>query len=74
MDDPRAAIMYFVLAALMIADPSLKADAEAALPALTELAELSPDEAKHIEPPEAASPVERALEQRMLADLAALSP
>jgi glucose/mannose-6-phosphate isomerase len=74
MDDPRAAIMYFALAALMIADPSLKADAEAAVPALTRLAELSPDEAKQIEPPEAASPVERALEQRMLADLAALSP
>jgi glucose/mannose-6-phosphate isomerase len=76
IEDPRGAIIYFVLAAAVIAEPSLKADIEAAVPTLTRLAELSPEEARALDPAELLEgkpAAERALARLMLRDLAALS-
>lgn len=63
---PSAAIVYFVLAALESAAlagiaPSLRAEAEAAVPFLVSIAETRPDEI-----PDTATPTERALGQVLL--------
>jgi glucose/mannose-6-phosphate isomerase len=74
IDDPRAAIIYFLVAALVIADPSAPAEIEVAVPALTALAELPPDELKAIDPEQLAegkTSAERTLLLLMLRDLAA---
>ncbi|MEA2410003.1 MAG: glucose/mannose-6-phosphate isomerase [Thermoleophilaceae bacterium] len=79
MDDPRAAIVYFVLAALEAAaqagaGPSVRAELEAAVPALTDLAAIEPDEAGGFDLDELAgdrTPAERVLGELIVGDLAA---
>jgi glucose/mannose-6-phosphate isomerase len=81
MDDPRAAIVYFVLAALESAAqagaaPSVRAEVEAAVPALIDLAAMEPDEAKAIDLDELSedrTPAERTLIELLVRDLAVLA-
>lgn len=76
IDDPRAAIVYFVLAALVIADPSRREEVEAVVPTLAGIAEMSPDEVRAIDPDElleGKSPAVRTLAGLMLKDLAGVS-
>jgi glucose/mannose-6-phosphate isomerase len=63
--DPSAAIVYFVLAAVVCAAPSLTSEIEAAVPFLTELAENRPAEL-----PEAETATERTLGRILLDSLA----
>jgi glucose/mannose-6-phosphate isomerase len=65
-EDPRAAIMYFVLAAAVIADPSLKGELEAAGPFLSSVAET-----RELRDP--ATTTERVLGERLMRDLIAAS-
>jgi hypothetical protein len=79
IDDPRAAIVYFVLAALECAaqagaGPSVRAELEAAVPALLDLAAMQPDEANGFDLDELAegtTPAERVLGELVVGDLAA---
>lgn len=60
--DPRAAIIYFIVAAVVCAAPSLRAELEAAVPALERLAETQEAELR--------TPSERILGELLLRDLA----
>ncbi len=64
IEDPRGAIVYFVLAAAIIADPSLQGDMEAAVPTLARLAE-APAEAQA----QSGSRAERVLADLLLRDM-----
>jgi glucose/mannose-6-phosphate isomerase len=75
IDDPRAAIIYFVLTALIIAEPSMESEIEAAVPTLTRLAEMSPEELRAIDPDklaEARPAAERTLARLLAEDLVSL--
>jgi glucose/mannose-6-phosphate isomerase len=80
IDDPRAAIVYFVLAGLECAaqagaGPSVRAELEAAVPALLDLAAIEPDEAKEVdldELAEGSTPAERVLSELVVRDLTAI--
>jgi glucose/mannose-6-phosphate isomerase len=61
--DPRAAIIYFTVAAVILANPSLRSELEAAVPALRRLAEAQEADLE--------TPSERVLGERLLRDLAA---
>jgi glucose/mannose-6-phosphate isomerase len=65
-EDPRAAIVYFTVAAVVCAAPELKAELEAAVPPLIRLAEG--------EQVELETPSERVLGERLLGDLAVAEP
>jgi hypothetical protein len=65
-EDPRAAIVYFAVAAVMIAAPQLKTELEAAAPTLARLAE--GDE------PSLETPSERVLGERLREDLRSAEP
>jgi hypothetical protein len=81
MDVARAAIVYFVLAALESAAqagaaPSVRAEVEAAVPALIDLAAMEPDEAEAIDLDELSedrTPAERALIELLVRGLAGLA-
>jgi fructoselysine-6-P-deglycase FrlB-like protein len=66
IDDPRAAIVYFVVAAVMCAEPSLRTELEAAIPAL--------ERAAAAEPVHPQSPAERVLTDLLRRDLEASQP
>jgi hypothetical protein len=66
LSDPRAAIVYFTVAAVMIAAPQLKPELEAAATALARLASG--------EQPELETPAERVLGERLREDLASAEP
>jgi glucose/mannose-6-phosphate isomerase len=65
-EDPRAAIVYFTVAAVVCAAPQLRTELEAAVPSLSRLAEG--------EQVELDTPSERVLGERLLKDLAAANP
>ncbi|HEY0633417.1 MAG TPA: hypothetical protein VGC98_15280 [Thermoleophilaceae bacterium] len=65
-EDPRAAIVYFTVAAVICAAPQLRTELEAAVPALGRLAEG--------EQVELETPSERVLGELLLRDLAAANP
>jgi hypothetical protein len=65
-EDPRAAIVYFTVAAVICAAPQLRTELEAAVPSLSRLAEG--------EQVELDTPSERVLGERLLKDLAAANP
>jgi hypothetical protein len=65
-DDPRAAIVYFTVAAVVSAEPSLAAELEAAIPTLERLAAG--------EPAEAETPAERVLVDLFRRDLESAKP
>jgi hypothetical protein len=66
LSDPRAAIVYFTVAAVMCAAPQLKAELEAAIPTLTRLASG--------EEPALETPSEGVLGERIRQDLASAEP
>jgi hypothetical protein len=66
IDDPRAAIVYFTVAAVVCAEPSLRAELEAAVPALERVAE-----GQEAEPQ---TPAERVLTDLFRRDLEAAKP
>jgi hypothetical protein len=66
IDDPRAAIVYFVVAALVCAEPSLRVELEAAAPTLERLAD-----GREAEPQ---TPAERVLTELFRRDLEAAQP
>jgi glucose/mannose-6-phosphate isomerase len=66
LSDPRAAIVYFTVAAVMCAAPQLKPELEAAAASLTRLAEGGE--------PELRTPSERVLGDRLREDLASAEP
>jgi hypothetical protein len=66
LSDPRAAIVYFTVAAVMIAAPHLKPELVAAATALARLASG--------EQPELETPAERVLGERLREDLASAEP
>jgi hypothetical protein len=68
IDDSRAAIMYFVVAAIITADPSLRAEVEGAVPTLARIAEMPLEEAKAVEL-EGMPPIERILSTILIRDL-----
>ena len=66
LSEPRAAIIYFTVAAVMCEAPSLRAELEAAVPALTLLAEGGDADLD--------TPSERVLGELLLRDLASAEP